>query len=77
LWRFFVVLRNVEKKERLLGMYGSRERSCLEGSQQETCSVPAWMARAIHPFDLEKRQEISRREVHENTLEQPTIEDEN
>ena len=35
------------------------------------------MASAIHPSDLEKRQEISRREVHENTLEQPNIEDEN
>jgi len=71
------MFKNVEQIERLLGMYGSRERSCLEGSQQGTCSVLASMASAIHPSDLEKRQEISRRELHENTLEQPNIKDEN
>jgi hypothetical protein len=42
----------------------------------KTCSGLAWTASAIYPSDLEKRQEISEKKVHENPLEQPNIKDE-
>jgi hypothetical protein len=39
MWRFFVMLKYLEQIEGLLEVYGSRERSSLEGAQQETCSL--------------------------------------
>jgi hypothetical protein len=58
-------------------MYGSRERSYLEELSKRRAHCLAWTASATHPSDLEKRQEILRKEVDKNTLGKPNIKDEN